>query len=342
MGRKKKNRTATRARKIGKSRLNPRPAKRKPSAKKKKAIAAVMPVLDAGKLKDLYSTMAKCRMLAERIYGNPSLGAQPGQLVSGLEAMLVGAGAHLLQQDGVALEHGGSIASLIKGTPLRMILSRSVMASGDLTGAPELTMKTALTLAREMKGRGAVTMMFCPKGTGTLAFEPEAMGLAAAEKLPLVALVETSFDVETETHDAAPAAVDSMYYPRIMVDGCDVVAVFRVAQEAVRRAREGHGPALIECVAAQKDGLASDNGAGVSAQNDPLVFMEQYLRRRMLWSDEWSRSMVAAFTRELDEAIAAAPGAAGYDSQFDNVYSGDLARPQDRSQPRLPQAVPAQ
>jgi TPP-dependent pyruvate/acetoin dehydrogenase alpha subunit len=338
MGRKKKNRGANPGRRAGKSRPNPRPVRRKSSSRKKKVQTPATPVLEAGKLKDLYSTMVKCRLLAERMHGNQNTNAQMGEFTSGLEAMFVGAGAHLLPHDCVALEHGGCIASLIKGTPLRMILSRSTRTDEDFTGAPELTMNTAFTLAQEMKGQRAVTLMFCPKSTGALAFDPQIMGLAASEKLPLVALMETGFKAETQTEDAAPAAVDARYYPRIAVDGCDVVAVFRVAQEAVRRARQGHGPALIECVMARTDGT----GDGVSAQNDPLASMERYLRRRELWSDEWARSIADGFSRELDEALASSNVQSGFNGEFDNVYASDTVRPQDRSQARLSQAIPAQ
>jgi len=297
-----------------------------------------MPVLGAGKLKDLYSNMVKCRLLAERIYGQHSSSVQTNEFGSGLEAMFVGAGAHLLPHDCVALEHGGFIASLIKGTPLQTILSRSTKPGDGPTGAPALNMSTALTLAREMKGLGAVTLMFCPKSSGSLAFDPQAMGLAAAEKLPLIALTEISLNAKPQSQDAAPAAVDATYYPRITVDGCDVVAVFRVTQEAVRRARQGHGPALIECAIVRAAELAGDEALA----HDPLAFMEQYLRRRELWSDEWVRSIVSAFSRELDEAAASTQAPAGFDGQFDNVYASDITRPQSHSQAPPPQAIPAQ
>jgi len=338
MGRKKKNRGANPERRAGKSRPHPRPSRRKSSSRKKKVQTPATPVLEAGKLKDLYSTMVKCRVLAERMHGNQNTNAQKGECTSGLEAMFVGAGAHLLPHDCVALEHGGCIARLIKGTPLRMILSPSTRTDEDCAGAPELTMNTAFTLAQEMKGQHAVTLMFCPKSTGALLFDPQIMGLAASEKLPLVALMETGFTAESQTADAAPAAVDARYYPRIAVDGCDVVAVFRVAQEAVRRARQGHGPALIECVMVRTDGT----GDRVSAQSDPLASMEQYLRRKELWSDEWARSIADGFSRELDEALASSSGQSGLNGQFDNVYASDVVRPQDRSQARLSQAIPAQ
>ena len=36
-------------------------------------------------------------------------------------------------------------------------------------------------------------------------------------------------------------------FPGIIVDGSDVVAVWRVAQESIHRARNGAGPTLIDC-----------------------------------------------------------------------------------------------
>jgi TPP-dependent pyruvate/acetoin dehydrogenase alpha subunit len=107
------------------------------------------------------------------------------------------------------------------------------------------------------------------------------------------------------------------------VDGSDVVGVFRVAQEAIRRAREGHGPAVIECMIARSS-AAEKNTSEPSAQylaHDPILFMEQYLQRRDLWSDEWSHSIIDGFTRQLKEAASSLENPANTESQFDNVYS---------------------
>jgi pyruvate dehydrogenase E1 component alpha subunit len=100
--------------------------------------------------------------------------------------------------------------------------------------------------------------------------------------------------------------------------------VFRVAQEAIRRAREGHGPAVIECLTARSS--AQDESAQYLAQ-DPISFMEQYLRRRGLWSDEWSQSIVDEFRRQMEEAAASLIEPAATESQFDNVYSSDVRTP---------------
>jgi TPP-dependent pyruvate/acetoin dehydrogenase alpha subunit len=341
---KKKSFKATRT-KGKRSSASSRPARRK-SSRKKKPEAAVLPVLNAEKLKELYVAMVKCRMLAERVRMLQTSAHQLEPPFAGLEATLVGAGVHLLTNDCIALEHSSFVASLIKGTPLPLILARArdhqskyagfFSASQD-TSASTLTMGSVVALAEEMKGKGAVTLMFCTHDGRTLLFEPESMAHAATLKLPMVCLLESSFDSRVEAYGQSASGpyvgADPAFYPVIPVDGCDVVAVFRVAQEAIRRAREGHGPAVIECITARAAAAPAKHAEKVKPEQyiaqDPLSFMEQYLRRRELWSEQWSHSVIAAFSRELDQAVASLNYPAEPGVHFDNVYStdGQSARP---------------
>jgi len=343
MAEKKKKRPATTAKRKGsalKAKSRPTPRKK---VIKKKTVDTPQAVLNAEKLKELYATMVKCRMLAERVqrYERASNAA------SGLEATLVGAGAHLLPQDCVMLENGGFIASLIKGTSLHSIVAgihRSHTNNGagslpaDEMNAATPSMAMGLSLSREMKGKGAVTLMFGTQEPG--AYGSEAMAAAATEKLPFVCLVESSFDSQAESHilpvPSTSHEAGSAYYPKITVDGEDVVAVFRVTQEAIRRAREGHGPAVIECMTSRKNAADKNGGSKASLHTvqDPLEFMEKYLKRRKLWSAGWSRKIAKEFTKQLDDAFAAGPENFQPNEAFDNVYTAGIS-----STPHLAKAV---
>lgn len=346
MPRKKKNKSATIAKKQkGKSSRGKSTPARKASAKKQKAETEVLPVLNSDKLKELYATMVKCRMLAERMQDDRQ-GSETDNAVLGFEASLVGAGAHLISKDCIAMEHSSFVASLIKGTPLHSIIARNrkhqsgngtgeaVSSKHDDKAVAALSMETVLRLAAEMKGKNAVTLMFCTHNPETLIFDSAAMAMAATQKLPLVCLVESSLDSPLELPNQIASGpyigADPAFYPRIPVDGCDVVGVFRVAQEAIRRAREGHGPAVIECLTARSKTAAKNENERASAQylaQDPLSFMEQYLRRRDLWSDEWSQSTIEGFKRQLSEAVTSLENPADIESHFDNVYSSDVRTP---------------
>ena len=278
MPRKKKNKSAATAKKEkrkspgAKTKPARKPSAKKTSAKKKNTEPEVLPVLNDAKLKELYATMVKCRMLAQQMQGDHT--ESSGNSALGFEATLVGAGAHLLAKDCIAMEHSSFVASLIKGTPLHSILARnkeheSANGAGNSVSphhgnsATSLSMETVLALAAQMKNDSAVTLMFCTRNPETLMFDPAAMAVAATQKLPLVCLVESSIDSPLQLPNQVASGpyigADPTFYPRIPVDGCDVVGVFRVAQEAIRRAREGHGPAVIECLTARSS--AQDESA---------------------------------------------------------------------------------
>src|SRR3954447_8209564 len=114
MPRKKKKKSAHSAtkqkRKSSRAKTKParKPSAKKTAAKKKKAEPEVLPVLNAEKLKELYATMVKCRMLAERLQSE----RKANDSVVGFEAALVGAGAHLLPKDCIAMEQSSFVASL--------------------------------------------------------------------------------------------------------------------------------------------------------------------------------------------------------------------------------------
>jgi pyruvate dehydrogenase E1 component alpha subunit len=342
MGAKKKNRSAGATKRKGNSsRPKTQPARRKSQARKRKPEPEILPVLNDEKLKELYAAMVKCRMLAEHVQSLQPSARNTHHNFFGLEAMLVGGGAHLLSQDCIALEHSSFVASLIKGTLLQSILAQNQTnengdAQGPLPSSAQtsgnsimLRMSAVLELAESMKGSGAVTLMCCTREPETMIFESDAMRLAATQKLPMVCLVESSFDsrLELPGQPSGPyVGADPAFYPNISVDGNDVVAVFRVTQEAIRRAREGHGPAVIECITTRADTTKQRSAGDATSRHiaqDPLIFMEHYLRRKKLWTDEWSHSVVATVRREIDEALASIEKPGNLAGNFDNVYSAD-------------------
>lgn len=77
--------------------------------------------------------------------------------------------------------------------------------------------------------------------------------------------------------------------PSMMVDAADAVAVYRVAYEAIVRARQARGATLLRC------GLHSQ---GV----DSIAEMERYLMSKGIAAETHKKQMIASFNRELDLA----------------------------------------
>src|SRR5262245_66167191 len=81
----------------------------------------------------------------------------------------------------------------------------------------------------------------------------ESLNLAAVWGLPAIFVVENNGYAESTSRDYA-VAVDSYVdraagfrLPGVTVDGTDFFAVYEAAGEVIRRAREGGGPAPLEC-----------------------------------------------------------------------------------------------
>jgi TPP-dependent pyruvate/acetoin dehydrogenase alpha subunit len=125
-----------------------------------------------------------------------------------------------------------------------------------------------------------------------------------------------------------------MAFPGITVDGNDVVAVYRVAQEAIARARRGQGPTLIECKTYRWYGHSEIDPAKYRdpeeverwKAKDPIAGWRRYLTGKGLFTAEWKQEIVDGFNKELDAAIEIAEKSSlpeGIEA-LDHVYSFDI------------------
>lgn len=146
------------------------------------------------------------------------------------------------------------------------------IAHEDVKVRVQLATGAALVLASQ-KARG-VAVVFTRNVISSCS-EP-LLSLAAARRLPII-YVQTEAFVKVRSplkHARRGSAV-----PIIPVDQNDIVAIYRVACEAIDKARRGVGPTIIHCV-------PSATGIGKVENADPILKMESYLRKKNLWSDE--------------------------------------------------------
>ena len=234
-------------------------------------------LLNGEKLKQLYATMLKCRMLKRRL---------PGLAPSGGEATEAGAAFDLTEKDSVAPGPRSSILEFIKGADLRQIAYCLKTAESNLpqeSPSVQIILATGMALARASSKQPAITLAFANELAPDDREWKEAISLAARKKLAIIYVVQTP-DKKDVTAGEFRARAQGCGLPAITVDGNDVVAVYRVMQECMRRARQGHGPAVIECNI---------------GRSDPLLTMQSYLKQRNLWSDQRHQRIEKAFSREL-------------------------------------------
>jgi TPP-dependent pyruvate/acetoin dehydrogenase alpha subunit len=249
-----------------------------------------LPVLNADRLKLLYSTMLQCRQLEPRASQRRSRNASP-------LALLVGCALNLEPEDFIVPGPYQAVAAFLQRTlhphesaagsrrSKRTKSSEEDFATLNLITGPtkesRLSVGLGVAVANKRQKNRSVTLAFVADQAMSVKMANEALSFAAAHKLPIVYIVENARSANgrgTKTH--------TQEVPTITVDGNDAVAVYRVSQESIRRAREGYGPAVIEART-----LNSSQRSANSSESDPLGFMENYLKRKQLWSDNWKKKL---------------------------------------------------
>jgi TPP-dependent pyruvate/acetoin dehydrogenase alpha subunit len=113
-----------------------------------------------------------------------------------------------------------------------------------------------------------------------------------------------------------------------------VLAVFSAASEAVRRARAGEGPTLIESVTYRMSFHNTTDNPSLyedpkqrdeASRRDPIDRVIKHLTRRGLWNDERDQQTRSSIRAEIDAALekAAAFPAVIPGQLFDDIY-GEL------------------
>jgi TPP-dependent pyruvate/acetoin dehydrogenase alpha subunit len=305
--------------------------------------------------------MLKCRMVEERVRLLFRQGKFAGNYYAavGQEATEVGATINLRPEDTIAPSHRNFVTNIMKGTPLKYMMAQlyarktspdqgrsspAHMGYAPLniitpasTIAAQLNIGTGVALAYKMQKRDNVVVSLSGDGSTSLGLWHEAVNFAGVQKLPIVYVIENNLWAESVPARLQTAVEDlsvkaqAYGFPGITVDGNDVVAVYRVVQEAILRAREGGGPTLIECKTYRWYGHSEIDPAKYRKSEeleywksrDPIPAMQRYLEKQNLWSDEWKQELVNGFNKEIDEAIQFAESSPYPEPEeaLDHVYS---------------------
>src|SRR3954452_18207259 len=131
--------------------------------------------------------------------------------------------------------------------------------------ATQLLHAIGIALAAKIRKTGQVAMTSMGEGSSNQGDVHEGLNFAAIHKLPFVFVVENngyaiSVPAAMQVSVADVAARASGYgIPGVVVDGSDVLACYAAARDAVRRARAGEGPSLIEAKVTRLTAHSSDD-----------------------------------------------------------------------------------
>lgn len=235
-------------------------------------------VLSAEKKVEMYRNMVRIRKFEESLIDLANKDVFMGyvHLYIGEEAIAVGACANLNKDDYVVSTHRGHGHCIAKGADFKKMMAE-ILGKKDgychgkggsmhvsaidlgIVGAEGITaagipvgVGAALTAKLNKKGQMAIAF-FGDGATNTGVFH-ESLNLAAVWKLPIVFIIEnngyglgTAIEKVTTIKNLSIRA-KSYNLPGVTIDGNDIDLVYNTVKRAAKRARDGNGPTLIECI----------------------------------------------------------------------------------------------
>jgi len=290
----------------------------------------------------MYTTMVKIRLFESKVSELFAANKIPGvvHLYIGEEAVASGVTATLQKTDYITSTHRGHGHLLAKGGVIKYMLAELfgkktgyckgkggsmhiadidlgiLGANGIVGGGPPLAAGAALST--KYRGTDAVAVSFFGDGASNQGTTHEAMNLSACWKLPVIFVNENNMyglsSCTANTMCIADVAERASAYgiPGVVVDGNDVTAVYEAASEAVKRARKGQGPTLLECKTYRHRGhTEGDPGTAYRSKEeieewkrkDPIPRFEKKLLQLKVLTTKKMAAIKQTIEEELEEGI---------------------------------------
>ncbi len=226
---------------------------------------------------EMLKKMLEIRYFEEKVVDQYARGAVPGlaHLYIGEEAVAVGACMNLTDADYITSTHRGHGHCIAKGGELKPMMAelfgkktgyckgkggsmhiaaydKGILGAMGIVGSGgPIAVGAALGIKKQNLDR--VVICFFGDGASNEGATHEAMNFASLHKLPVVFVCENNLygiSVAQHRHQAIKnIAVRAAGYdmPGVVVDGMHVLKVYAAVREAVKRAKQGKGPTLVEC-----------------------------------------------------------------------------------------------
>lgn len=296
----------------------------------------------------MYERMFLIRKYEERIYYLFLEGIMPGTIhqSTGQEACAVGMLYDLRLDDYMASTHRPAGHDLAKGVSLRSMMCEmfgkadgccngkgGAMHTGDVAvGAltanaivgGNLPIAAGVALAYQMQNKDNVVVSFFGDGATNEGSFHETLNGAAIWKLPVIFVCEnnlysatTSIKITCNKENVAADRAGSYDIPAEVVDGNDVLAVNEAAARAIKRARKGEGPTILELKTYRHGGHSRNDACGYRPKEeeklwfskDPVTMFRALILEKGLACEDELLAIEKEIEDDIDEAVEYAKNA---------------------------------
>jgi TPP-dependent pyruvate/acetoin dehydrogenase alpha subunit len=208
-----------------------------------------------------------------------------------------------------------------------------------------LPVAVGCALAFRIRQEPRVAVAWFGEGAAARGDTHEGMNFAGVRRLPVVFICDNNqWAYSTPTHLGYPVEhladrAAAYGFDGVVVDGTDVLAVYREAKRAIEKAREGGGPTLIESKTLRMEGHAVHDDAFYVpkelfeewARRDPIERYRTWLRENAEMSDEEEEEIAGRVKKILNDSLHRAEESPQPDPA--TLTQGVFATPEDLDTP---------
>jgi pyruvate dehydrogenase E1 component alpha subunit len=257
------------------------------------------------KLAEMLRKMLQIRLFEEKVFESYAQNLVPGtiHLYAGEEAVAVGVCSNLGIDDYITSTHRGHGHCIAKGADLKRTMAEilgkrtgyckgkggsmhiadfsiGMLGATAVVGAG-LPIAVGAGLSARLRKTDQVVACFFGEGASNQGTFHESINMASTWKLPVIFVCENNL-YAMGTRQSKVMAIENVAdravaygIPGVVTDGNDVLAVYDAAQNAIKRARDGGGPTLIECKTYRQKGHSRVD----AAKYRPKEEVEQWLSK---------------------------------------------------------------
>ncbi|GAA0415920.1 pyruvate dehydrogenase (acetyl-transferring) E1 component subunit alpha [Cocleimonas flava] len=272
---------------------------------------------------------------------NMANGPVPGEmhLSNGQEPCAVGVCAHLKDEDTVTATHRPHHQAIAKGVDLKRMTSEIFGKANGLGGGrgghmhlfdddvnfacsgiigQGLGPAVGAALSQTMQKKSGIAVAYIGEGAANQGAFHESLNLAAVWNLPVVFIIEdNSWGISVSKQKSTAVEKNSVRaagygMPGEYVAGNDPLEIFKVAGEAIERARAGKGPTLLELQTSRLAGHFIGDAEGYRPEgekdaleaDDPITKFRSHLIEQGDATEQEIENIETAAQAQVDEAIA--------------------------------------
>jgi TPP-dependent pyruvate/acetoin dehydrogenase alpha subunit len=232
------------------------------------------PLLPHSKLRELHALMVRSRALTRK--QTPTASAR--------EALLAATLIHLLPGDLLSPIAGDGVVAALAPDGKNLRAGSSLVSTSAFDS--RLTVCAAAARGVQASGTDGLVLAFAKAGAPEQGWQ-SALEWAHTSQLPLLlACSDATNGASSPAKSSSEPALDFLAMTRfakrhklpiLTVDGEDAVAVYRVMQESVLRARQGGGPAVLWAVMTPTRSIAT-----LPASGQPIARLRRYFTARKI------------------------------------------------------------